>query len=752
MSLLCLILLTTMGSLTMKSLDAPVTIEIDDRGVPTVMAADMLDAYRGEGYLHAHDRFFQMDMMRRYAAGEIAGLAGKLMVSTDRKNRIYRGRSTCEAIFNRLSKEEQSILEAYAEGVNEGLASLESVPTEYLMMRVEPEPWTPVDSLLVNLSMTMTLTRSSRIELQRWILHRDADPAWIDFLLTANDPRDRPMLKATEGPEAMPPLPSPAGEGDGPGNLDDFDDPPSGEQPGSNNWAVAGSRTASGSALLANDPHLMLTLPTIWYRIRIEWPDVEMTGLSLPGLPGVIIGTNGSVAWGFTNATIDRQDYVIIEVDPDDPTRYRVPDGWEPFVVHEEMIQIAGGDPETLETTWTRWGPVVDEDHEGRPIAVSWTALLPEATNINVLGMANARSVQEAVDILRGWHGPPQNVLLADDQGQIGWILTGWLPSRRGFDGRYPVSWADGSRGWDGPLDESLRPVIINPEDGILYSANNRTVSLDRGRLLGEEWASPDRVERIVELLGDRTGLDESDMLAMQLDTRVPGLELYRNILLSAVPENHPDERVRMARSMVQDWNGCSDADQTGIRVLIRYRRQLDAAVRRHLMDAAGVQASGYSLPEAPIRHVHEQLPVEHVPAGYESWQDLHRRLFEETVVSMAADEQGFDTSWGQQNTSEINHPLISALPSFMKNSMSVKLPQSGYWGSVRVTGRQFGASARMVIDPAHPERAILQTPGGQSGRHDSPHWMDFHMEWHRGDPTAMQPGEAVRTIELVPG
>ncbi|MDG2422519.1 MAG: penicillin acylase family protein [Phycisphaerales bacterium] len=745
----CLILSLSIGSVTMESLEAPVTIRLDGRGVPTVVASNMHDAYRGEGYIHARDRFFQMDMMRRFASGEMAALGGKIVLDLDRQARIYRGRKTCKAIFDALSDREKGILESYTQGVNAGLASMDDIPPEYQMFRGTPAPWTPVDSLLVNFSMTMTLTSGSSVELDRWALHRNGSKEWIDFLLTANDPRDRPMIKSPDGVEQMPPLPPPASKSMPTPSV--VEDVSSGESPGSNNWAVAGSRTASGGAILANDPHLLLTLPGIWYRIRMQWPDADLMGLSLPGLPGVIIGTNGHVAWGFTNATIDLQDYVIVEADPDDPSRYRVPDGWESFDVQDEIIEVVGGAPEILESRWTRWGPVVEEDHEGRPIALAWTALRPEGTNINVLDMASARNVEEAVEVLRGWHGPPQNVLLADSDGHIGWILTGWIPARRGFDGRYPVSWADGTRGWSGPIDETLRPVVINPEDGILYSANNRTVNLEHGRLLGEEWATPDRVERIVELLGDRDELDEEDMLEMQLDTRVPSLELYRRMALNAVPQDHPDANVRKARSLVEAWNGHSDADEIGIRVLMSYRRKVDAGARRGLMAASGINAPSYALPSAPIRYVHQHLPEGYLPAGHDSWEDMHRQFFEETVSMMVGGEQGLDYTWGQQNTSEISHGLISALPGFMRESMSVRMPQSGYWGSVKVAGKRFGASARMVIDPAHPERAILQTPGGQSGRYDSPYWMDFHMEWHQGDPTPMEPGAVTQTIELVP-
>ncbi|MEE2908084.1 MAG: penicillin acylase family protein [Planctomycetota bacterium] len=749
-SVLPVILSLGMGSVTVESLEAPVEITLDARGVPTVTALNMDDAYRGEGYIHARDRFFQMDMMRRYAAGETAALAGSLVLEIDKQVRVYRGRQTCEAIFESLTPGEQAILRAYTEGVNAGLASLESVPPEYAILHTTPAPWTPVDSLLVNFSMTMTLTRSSRVELNRWAIHRLGSPEWVEFLLTAADPRDRPMIQAPGGVEDLPPLPKPVKRG-GDGRADE-EDTSSRESPGSNNWAVAGSRTADGGALLANDPHLMLTLPGMWYRIRMQWPDADLMGLSLPGLPGVIIGTNGYVAWGFTNATIDRQDYVIVEVDPEDSSRYRVPEGWESFQDYEDVIEIAGGREEVFKSRWTRWGPVVDEDHEGRPIAVSWTALKPEAVNINVLDMAGARTVQEAVEVLRGWYGPPQNVLLADRSGQIGWILTGWLPARRGFDGRVPVSWADGSRGWDGPLDESWRPVVINPDEGVLYSANNRTVNLEHGRLLGEEWASPDRVERIVELLGDRDDLDEADMLAMQLDTRVPSLELYRSMVLASVPENHSDDVVRRARSYVESWNGHSDAEEIGMGILTRYRRKVDAAARRGLMSGSGIDAPSYAIPDAPIRYLHETQPVELVPWGHSSWESMQRRMFEQTVADMSASEAGLETTWGERNMSEISHPLISGLPSFLRESMSIKMPQSGYWGSVRVAGKSFGASARLVVDPAHPERGILQTPGGQSGRYDSPNWTDFHMEWQQGDPTPLMPGPAVETIKLIPG
>ncbi|MCH2132585.1 MAG: penicillin acylase family protein [Phycisphaerales bacterium] len=749
-----LLVLCAAAPVDVASLSAPVRIELDARSVPTITASDMLDATRGEGFIHARDRFFQMDMMRRFAAGEMAALAGRLVVDMDRQARVNRGRATCEAIYESLTSAEQSILLAYAEGVNAGLAAMEKNPPEYAMFGATMTAWTPVDSLLVNLSMTMTLTGSSDQELDAWPAHRYLSPEWLSFLLSPIDPRDRPMITGPDGAETLPPLP-PAGTTIDPG------EPPAGanprrELPGSNNWAVAGSRTRDGGALMANDPHLLVTLPGIWYRIRMLWPDTDLMGLSLPGLPGVVIGTNGHVAWGFTNATIDRQDYVIVEVDPEDSSRYRVPGGWESFQDHEDVIEIAGGESEVFTSRWTRWGPVVKTDHEGRPIAVSWTALKPESVNINIVKMADARNVDDAVAVMRGWYGAPQNVVMADSSGRIAWVLSGWLPARRGFDGRSPVSWADGTRGWDGPLDESLRPVVIDPPDGVLYTANNRMVNAERARLLGHEWATPDRAERIGVLLGDRGELDESDMLEMQLDTAAPALELYRRMVLESVPEDHPDEMVRRAREWVATWNGRSDADQVGMGILDRYRRSTSRHVRRSLLTPLVEHGTAAAImtpvPSGPIRFVLETQPEAHLPVGYDSWSDFNRRHFEDVVSEMVSSEDGLETPWGERNMSVVAHPLITALPPFLRDAMSIRQPQSGYWGSVRVASSRFGASARLVIDPAHPERAILQTPGGQSGHYDSPHWADFHDEWHRGEPTPLMPGATVKTIELVPG
>ena len=731
-----------------------VQISIDDHGVPTIVGSSMLDVVRGEGFMHARDRYVQMDMMRRYAAGEMAELAGANFLALDQSNRRFRGRAVCEEIFTSLSPREQAVLEAYADGVNMGLDSMESFPREYGVFGSDPRRWTPADSLLVNLSMTMTLTDSSEAELDRHEARRILPSEWIEFLLTPVDPRDKPMIPDVGGPAQLPPMPRAF-----PSDMkpDDPGEAPARQGvPGSNNWAVAGSRTAAGGALLASDPHLMITLPGIWYRVQLLWSagdqTAELTGLSIPGLPGVTIGTNGRVAWGFTNATIDRMDFILLEIDPDDPSRYKVPDGWESFEEFEEEIKVMGGEPETLNSRWTRWGPVVDSDADGSLIAVAWPALRPECVNINVIEMAHVSNVDDAVEVMRGWYGPPQNVLLADSDGRIAYVLSGWLPARRGFDGRFPVSWADGNAGWDGPLDESLRPVVVDPTDGVLYTANNRIAELEQSRLLGHEWGSPDRAARIDELLGDRVDLDEADMLAMQLDTAAPGLELYRDLVLESVSEAHPDEQVRRARQLVVEWNGTSDADQIGIGILNRYRRAVNRNLKSYMVDAGdGASAMSLRVSEAPIRMVLEQQPKHLVPASHGDWSRVNREVFERVVAAMTAEEGGLETPWGERNQSFIAHPFAAVFPEWLRGNLVIEKPQSGYWGSVRVAGSRFGASARMVIDPARPREAILQTPGGQSGSWESPNWMDFHDDWQGGQPTPMMPGESSVRFELVP-
>ena len=745
-----------------------IVIAVDAAGVPWV-SADTLDGlYQGEGFMHGQDRFFQMDLMRCYAAGEMAALLGPPMLSIDRSQRVFQLRRVAERAFDALPDAHRRHLQIYSDGVNAGLAQLGGSPPEYLLLGSVPKPWTPVDSLLVLLALGDNLCGgSTRMEMNRSDVLRYGSPEIVEFLFPAVHPDDRPMMD--EVPEPLPPLPpcsSAVDDGLGWG--------PHHRAPvvlGSNAWVISGARTEHGGAMLASDPHLGITAPNTWYRIGLTapagseaaWPangageseDWWVFGLSLPGMPGIAIGTNGYVAWGFTNSEVDTQDLVRVEEHPTDPSRYRIgtsDDGapiYEPYVWDVETIEVARAQPEEMDIRSTRWGAIWSGDRFEVPYARKWSLTEPGAFDTGILDVARTRTAGEALDVLAQWGGPPQNAMVADRNGDIGWTITGRLPDRIGHDGSQPTAWLDGT-GWNGWLDETVRPRVENPESGVLYSANNRMASIDVARRLGRDWAAPIRARRIGAMLDGDGVLTESDLLAMQLDTAMPHLRPLQERLLAVVPDDDADESVRRARAYVASWNGTAGAQQTGFRILVLVDRRLADEMLRTL--APVVAERGVRIDADPLRRLLEAEAMECLPDRHASFDAMYEAAFRSVVdelVRQEADGGGLDMPWGQVNASQFLHPFSRNTPWGSAQLNLPAHPQAGHPNAVRVAHPRFGASARLVVAPGREQHGILQTPGGQSGHYLSPNYRDLHGAWEEGAPAPLLPGPASSVIRL---
>lgn len=447
------------GAVTAAGLSAPVRIERDRLGIPTLHAANRLDLAFATGFVHGQDRFFQMDMQRRHAAGELAELFGPAAVAEDQRLRVHRFRDRARRRLAQASSQERDLLDllaAYTRGVEAGRASLRRPPWEYELLGAEPRPWAPEDALLVAFGMYRALQGESvGHERARGLMDDLLPPALVRFLSPAGSPWDAPMLGGAlpgpvipdadeidlrKDPARRAPVDAPAAE--------------RGFRAGSNNWAVAGSRSAHGGAILANDMHLGLMVPTIWYRADFRYRDGDgehrVVGVTLPGAPALVVGSNTHLAWGFTNTEGDYADLVVLECD--DPDHYRTPAGVKPFVRHEETIHVSGGPDVPLTVEETVWGPVVDRDHKGRRRALRWVAHDPEGINLELMRLEKARTLDEALAIAPRCGTPAQNLTLADRHGGIAWTVLGKIPQRVGFDGSRPppgpTARGAGTAGW----------------------------------------------------------------------------------------------------------------------------------------------------------------------------------------------------------------------------------------------------------------------------------------------------------------
>ncbi|MDA0803559.1 MAG: penicillin acylase family protein [Planctomycetota bacterium] len=761
----------------LAGLTAPVEVTMDNREVPTIEARSALDAFRVQGFVHAQARFAQMDAMRRLSAGETAELLGKASVNRDMALREFRGREVARACIEALSPEERAMLAAYVAGVNDGIAALPMPPMEHTLLGLKPAAWKPEDCALVYLSMFHSLARTGRHDDTFQRVLQQLPPQVSAFLASPLSRFDCPII--ADGADCvLPPIPdgsvidlraTPQAHAHSQGldstalmDLNWLEWQMRGALAGSNAWAVAGSKTGDGQAILANDPHLQITAPILWYRCRLQWHGVDWTGLSIPGVPGIVIGTNGMVAVGFTNTAGDFEDLVIVDVDPNDSTRYLTPTGSEPFGEVIETIHVRGGKDVEHRMRTTKWGVVsgttrYDDDVE-RPVVSLWVGARAEAINFDILKMSGAKTVDEAATVLASWHGPSQNGLIADSSGRIGWVMTGWIPERNGHDPRLPWRPTVDGEPWATSIPEERRPMVIDPPEGFIVSANHRSIPIDRCADIGYYWANPERAHRIRERLIESTAapsaaapVTELDMLDIQLDTQVSGLEPYRAMVLGAIPTAESDEALARARALAAAWNGRADADQPAVAFLGAMQREvarsMEQAVARWCRTRTGQDLKFRTVVDEPWLRVVEARAPNWLPPEFATWdeclQDCARRALK--------NEPG-DASWGERNAAQFMSPVAEAVPEPLRPALTLDTgPQAGHFRAVRVQTPRAAASARLIVSPGHEADGILETPGGQSGDPRSPHYRSFHQEWRDGAPTPLLPGAPVKSIEFVP-
>lgn len=755
------------------SLDAPVRVEFDPYAVPRIVADSYTDASRALGYLHARERYFQMDMIRRQASGRLSEIVGPDTVGMDTAMRVYGFEAIAREVLEQLPAHHLAWLVAYREGVNTALAELKSPPLEYGLLGVQPESWGTEDSILVLLYMTYMLRSGDVEDLNLYAVREALPPELVEFLSPPMTRFDAPL----DGTEADPtggysPLAVP-----GPEVFSASAHPASfrGELEidtglavlGSNSWAVAGSRTSHGGAVVANDMHLPLMLPNIWYRAAIEWDPGDgrrrtVAGVSLPGIPGIVAGSSDALAWGFTNLTADLVDLVPVETMPGDASRYRVADGSEAFQIRREVIDdtLPDADSRGFDVRVTRWGPITDVAPDGTPLAMRWGALDPENTNLRLLDLPWANSLEEGLVIARDWRGPAQNIVMSDAHGDIAWTIAGFIPDRFGFDGEIDPRWADGMIGWKGNLEGDARPQIVRPESGFLFTANNRVISANAGSAPhGKGFALGVRAQRIRELLSSAKQWGESDVFEVALDTRASLFEPYRDHLLAAMEHfDEDDALVDRAIEIVKSWDGTSNADQPGFRLLKGYRSRLHREALDPIIRAvsdyyqSSWTYSSYSADE-PVLRLLEEKPEHLLGTNHTSWDALQTWVFVRMVHEMGEGAGGgIETQWGARNLSRIRHPFAALAPAAIRRAIEIPpTPQSGDPSSVRVATPTFGASERFAISPGRLEHGLIHMPGGQSGRPLNRHFRDQQAAWESGEPLPLLPSEVTSVLILTP-
>ncbi len=763
------------GELALSGLTAPVRVERDAQGVPVVRGTDRLDVARATGFLHAQERFFQMDLLRRRAAGELAELFGEAALEADREVRVFRLRAVARRALDAARPDERRVLEAYAEGVNGGLQALGAPPFEYLLLGEEPRAWRAEDVPLCALAMFLTLQGGlPRNESALGVMHDVLPPELFGFLSPRGTEWDAPL----EGePFVQPPVPGPEilDLRRAPGTVDRLSaaaaapvalaGPEEAVVAGSNSWAVAGTHTAHGGALLANDMHLGLSIPNTWYRAALVFPGVDgdqrVSGVMLPGMPLVVAGSNGHVAWGFTNSQGDWADLVVLESDPDEPESYFTPGGPRKLERHTETIRVKDAAEVTVEVLETLWGPVVDEDHRGRRRALRWVPLLDGGLNMALARLEDVRNLAEALDVAPEVGIPHQNFVCADSAGRIGWTIIGRIPRRVGFDGQQPESWADGSRRWDGWLRPEECPRVVDPPSGFIWTANARVVSGEKLSAVGfGAYALGARARQIRDDLLALEGAGEAEMLRVQLDDRAVFLERWRRLLLRTLtPEaTESDSRRGEARRLVDAWGGHASTDSVGYRLVRAFRSRVSRAVLDPLLapcraaDERLKGLPGHRQWEGPLWALVTEQPPHLLDSQFESWDALFLASLDDTLEELAGEGGSLaERTWGEHNTVVVQHPLLRAAPALRR---WLELPREALPGDShmpRVQACQNGASERLAVSPGREENGYFHMPGGQSGHPLSPHFDAGHDAWARGEPTPFLPGPAAHVLTLRP-
>jgi penicillin amidase len=766
------------GRVRLAGLAGDVEVVVDTWGVPHIYAASVRDLVRAQGYLHAQDRLWQLELNRRVVSGRLSEVVGEVAVPLDRWMRTLSLRHVASQEPGLLTPESRDLLQAYADGVNARIDE-GRLPIEFTLLRHTPEPYTPVDSLAWVKMMALTLSVNWEAEIVR---ARIVDRIGADLAAELEPPYAAGLpYVVPEGVdyscigESALQRSAAAEQISGPVAVDGL---------GSNNWAVHGSRTASGMPLLANDMHLGLTIPSIWYENHLSAPGFEATGISFPGLPGVVSGHNGKVAWGFTNGFPDVQDLYVERLRRDGArVEYEADGSWHPADVRRESIAVKGAAPVVEEVVTTRHGPVINglaPDHAGeQPLALRWTAHEPNTMAEVLFAMNRAESCADMRQVLRDWHTPVQNVVYADVHGSIGYSYAGRIPIRAAGDGRTPVPGWTSDYEWTGFIPYEELPHQENPESGVIATANNRVVDDDYPYWLGSDFVTGNRAQRIAEMLEEADPVDVATIRRMHLDQVSPsGRRVAAAVRGLAAEDPAVDEALRL----LAEWDGTLGSDSPAASIYQVFSITLAQRLLRPRLGDVTELYTGQGLTPviAETSMMGERCrewidrtledPESHWwdTGGGESREEQVLAVMADTVAELAG-RFGADPvrwRWGRLHMLTLRHALGTRSPlDRLLNRGPYPMGGDGdtIWNSqvarhdVTADGVMIGPPFRFIADLADLGQSRGQLMPGQSGQVGSPHYADGIGPWLRGDyhpmvieRTAVE-GNAEAQFTLVP-
>ena len=766
------------GSISLPGLEAPVEVVRDRHGIPHINANSETDAAFALGFTHAQDRLWQMEMNRRIGAGRLSEILGQATLGVDRFLRMLGLYHHAQATLQHLSPQTQAVFAAYAAGVNAFLENRSGpLPLEFLILGHRPEPWRIADSIVWTKVMALDLGGNWRKELTRLRLAGRVGVAGInDFMAPYGEDMPSGVLAAMaiDGGLADRIL-----SDDGLARILGDAHLPLGEGAGSNNWVVSGERSATGKPLLANDPHLGLATPAIWYFAHQNIAGRNVIGATLPGVPTTILGRNDTIAWGFTNTQPDVQDLYFEKLDPTDPNRYLTPGGPVAFEVHDEVIKVKDAADVIMRVRRTRHGPVLSDAHRGAAaalpkdyvLALSWTALRDDDLTPQAgVELSKAKNWLDFVAALKNFHTPQQNIVYGDVRGNIGFLAPGRVPVRSPENkvmGTMPQPGWDGKYDWQGLIPFAELPRGYNPKDGLIATANHKIVDDDYPHHITFDWAAGFRARRIQSLLRARERHSVEGFRAMQADVVSPFARAALPYMLAIKPGS---ELARQAFKMLAPWQGEMDRDRAEPLIFNAWIWQFAKLITED--ELSGIQADVWGRRGPFVLRVLQDRPEwcdDRRTKGTESCNAMLIRALDQAVLWIS-ERQGGEVSawrWGMEHLARSSHRPFGKV-NYLRYLFDITVPVSGSVYTVNVGdfdifnperpfASKHGPSLRAIYDLDDPDRSLFIHSTGQSGNPLSPHYADMAETWSEGGylPMSTRPEDyfvgATGTLRLLP-
>jgi penicillin G amidase len=743
------------GQIKLNGISAQVAVTRDSHGVPTVEAASLDDLFFAQGYITAQDRLWQMDVMRRFASGELSEILGEDTIKLDREQRILGLRAAARKSLSTANPHDRAYFEAYARGVNAYISEHgKHLPIEFRILRYAPKPWQPEDSVVIANQMVKDLNYQYIFDtVGREKILAKLGPDLTSDLYVNRSWHDRPPTVMREDLSQ-----TDANANDSDDDDDEEDSPdnsvtrrqnrnslPEEGIPvnGSNDWVVSGTHTVTGKPLLCNDMHLGHQMPNLWYEAHLHSGSLDVVGVTLPGMPYVIVGHNRRIAWGFTNVGPAVTDLYIENFNAQGA--YQTSKEWLQPEHRAEVIHVKGKPDVTLDVKVTRHGPIVSEliPGESRQFALRWT--LYEGLHIPFFEVNMAQNWDEFQKAFSQLDAPGQNVVYADVDGNIGYHTTGKVPIRAAGDGSLPVSGADDAHEWTSYIPFDKLPSVYNPPSGIIGTANGRITPDKYPYPVSMEWDAPWRTARIYHVLESGRQFSPADMLALQTDIHSESDQFVAERLVYAVDHaTKPSARAKQAADLLRSWDGLMQASSAAPTItensIIQLRRlllepKLGSAPGNSTKDDASLSWKTYSwaMRSVWLENILLHHPKRWLPDQFPNYDELVTAAVEAAVNDPLAPKDLATWRWGTFNAVEIDHPILSKIPLIRKWSAPGIQEQSGSGYTVKAVTRHHGPSERFTANLADLDQSTLNIVTGQGGNFLSPYYMDQWPAWYGG-------------------